>query len=139
MMNFKDWINKKYRDYLEMHGEYRSITDFAEWVGTTQQTMSSWMNGSRVPNRQNSIEKLISRYGLEVEDILGHQTPRIDYSPMSEAPEDVRRRFTAAISDANQRYRKAGERGEELSDEQADRVLMESLAKYGFNSNATIP
>ena len=136
-MNFKAWINQKYIDYLQQQGEHRSVTEFAHWVGTSQSTMNAWINGYRVPNRQKTVELLIKKFGIEAQEILGTFEPRSDYRVLSEAPSDVRKRLTAAISDANQQYRAAADRGLDLSDEQAEHILREAMSKYGFFSNET--
>lgn len=139
MMSFKDWINQKYIDYLQTHGEHRTITEFAEWVGVAQVTMSHWMNGNREPGRQKSIDILVSRFGPDVYSVIGKETTRYDYKPLSEAPDWLRESFSAAISEANQQYRAAAEAGRSLSESEARAIINESMAKYGFSDNANLP
>ena len=138
-MEFKDWINQKYFEYLQQYGVRSTITEFAAHIGTTQTTLSSWMNGTRIPGRQKSIDLLVSKFGPEVYEIIGKDKPVFGYEPMSEAPPEVRKRLTAALSEANQQYRLSAERGKQLSDAEAERILHASLYKYGFFSREIDP
>ena len=136
-MNFQDWINQKYIDYLQTQGERRTVEEFASWIGVGKSTMSQWMNGIGTPGRQKSIDLLVSRFGEETYQVIGKQKIKMNYSPISEAPADVRKRITAALSHANQQYRAAAEQGTDLSDEQAEHILREAMSKYGFFENDT--
>lgn len=139
MISFKDWINQKYIDYLQSHGEHRTITEFAEYIGVSQGTMSAWMNGTRTPGRQKTIDLMISVFGPEVYAVIGKETTRYDYKPLSEAPSWLRESFSAAISEANQQYRAAAEAGTPLSESEALAIIRESMAKYGFSDNSNTP
>jgi transcriptional regulator with XRE-family HTH domain len=45
------------RQYLDDHG--MSVTDFADWLGTTRQTVSAWLNGRKTPSDKHKA--LIAR------------------------------------------------------------------------------
>ena len=71
-MKFSDWITHKYVEWRgNAIGREKSIKNFAEYVGVSQPLMSKWMkpDGS-IPDSQETISKLIARFGSEVYDIL---------------------------------------------------------------------
>ena len=132
-MNYKDWINQKYIAYLQQHGEHRTISEFAEFVGVHKSTMSAWMNGTRFPSHQKTIERLAARFGPEVYQVVGKQSTQTGYKPLSEAPSWIRERYAAATSEANQRFRKIAEEEErEPTAEEAAQIFREVFAKYGI-------
>jgi predicted DNA-binding protein YlxM (UPF0122 family) len=67
MLEFWEWITKKYVDYRgDAIGQDRSITEFANWVGVSQQTMSGWVKkGGKLPRSQKSITNLVKKFGPE--------------------------------------------------------------------------
>jgi len=78
LMRFSDWITLKYVEWRgNAVGREKTISDFAEYIGVSQSLMSLWMKpkGGSVPRSQDSISKLIARYGVEVYDILNIATP----------------------------------------------------------------
>ncbi len=73
MMEFSEWINRK---FVEWRGPSRkTVTDFAEYIGVPQQTMTHWMTPkSAIPHAKN-LKKLVARYGNEVYEVMGLQSP----------------------------------------------------------------
>jgi transcriptional regulator with XRE-family HTH domain len=76
-VSFHEWIMKKYVAWRgDAVGNERSITEFASYIGVSQQLMSNWMKpGGNVPKSKKSIDALARVYGLEVYDVLGLQRP----------------------------------------------------------------
>lgn len=84
-MDFSEWITKKYVEWRgPAIGRERTITEYAEWLGITQQTVSSWMQpDGKVATSKKSIQKLAEKYGDEVYFALGI-LPN-DYDPTDHA------------------------------------------------------
>jgi transcriptional regulator with XRE-family HTH domain len=98
IMEFREWMNKK---YIEWRGDSRgTISEFAEYIGVRQPVMSKWMNkGGTMPDA-SSLAKIASKFGVEVYDVLGLPRPmdsmtsqekyRELLSILDELPEDRR-------------------------------------------------
>lgn len=76
-MEFKDWITQKYREWRgDAVGRERNMTEYAEWLGVSQPSVSNWMSGTYKPEEQKSVDALANRYGIEVYEALGIDVPR---------------------------------------------------------------
>jgi len=136
-MEFKEWITSKFLDYERQIGQRATITQFADHIGVAQSVLSQWMNGTRSPGNKKSIEKLAAVFGPEVYEVVGKSSTVFNYDPISEAPPEIKSKFSAALAAANQRYREAAEAGTKLSESEAAQILVESMAKYGFSNRST--
>jgi transcriptional regulator with XRE-family HTH domain len=76
-MEFKQWLEMKYLNWQHDNGSRKTVLEFAEYLGSTQQTVSGWMNGTRKPQGEN-IELLAHKLGIEVYDVLGLPRPDRD-------------------------------------------------------------
>lgn len=76
-MEFRQWIEMKYLDWQRRQGSRKTILQFAEYLGSTQQTVSGWINGTRKPVG-DSVRLLADKFGLEVYDVLGLERPNAD-------------------------------------------------------------
>lgn len=47
-----------------------SQEEFAKAIGTTQGTVSKWLNGTQEP-RYCQLQKIVSTYGIEADRVLG--------------------------------------------------------------------
>ncbi len=76
-MQFYEWITKKYIQWRgDAVGRDRTVKDFADWIGVSNQLMSYWMRKDGIiPRHQKTINKLVSKYGPEVYDVLGIPRP----------------------------------------------------------------
>ncbi|MCD4751911.1 MAG: helix-turn-helix domain-containing protein [Anaerolineaceae bacterium] len=133
-MEFKTYINKKFLEYEHQCGGRKTITEFAEFLGVSQQSLSNWMNGTNAPSRQKSVELLASIFGPEVYDVIGKSSTVFHFDPLSEAPPEVKSKLSAALAHANQQYRAVADSGLRLSESEASRILAESMSRYGFSS-----
>ena len=134
-MDFSDWITRKYIEWRgDAIGNTRTITEFAEWIGVSQQLMSGWMKrGGRVPRHQQTISKLAGRFGEEVYDVLGLERPDVPI-PLDQLPASVRERLEAAIREINAVF---VERDIEADSPEAIRVTIEIMDRYGFSFRET--
>ena len=72
MVNFGDWITRKYIDWRgDAIGHEGTVSAFSEWVGVKPSLMSQWMSGTKTPTSVKSINTLTGRFGSEVYDVLG--------------------------------------------------------------------
>jgi transcriptional regulator with XRE-family HTH domain len=77
MSEFPDWLKRKYLDWQHDQGDLKTMIQFAEYLGVTQQSLSAWVNGKSPPTGDNLL-KLADKLGYEVYDILGVELPVSD-------------------------------------------------------------
>lgn len=130
-MDFHDWINQK---FVEWRGKTRkTVTDFAAYVGVSQQVMTGWMKpGGTLPS-PNNIKKLVKRFGLETYDVLDLQRPGERIS-RNQLPPAFRDRLDRAEADVNAELARRGLTGEMP---EAERITIEIFERYGFKYIAT--
>lgn len=104
VIEFSDWITKKYVDWRgDAIGKDRSITEFALWIGVSQQTMSGWMKkGGKNPRSKTSISALVDRFGSEVYEILDLPMPDSDF-PIELLPSELQIDLRMALKEIKQR------------------------------------
>ncbi len=91
-MKWKDFINQKYLDWRgDKIGNDGSITQFAIYVGVSQQLMNKWLAGS-VPTQEDKIERLVELYGDEVLIVLG----KLQDEVLITVPKELRQEFVEA-------------------------------------------
>ena len=76
-MEFKKFLEGKYLDWQRASGGRKTVLEFANYLGVSQQSVSNWWNGDRIPQGEN-IKKLADKLGLEVYDVLGLSRPNPD-------------------------------------------------------------
>lgn len=126
--NFTKWINEK---FFEWRGaSRRGVTDFAEYVGVSQQTMSLWLNGDR-GNRLSpqSIAKLAEKFP-DVYEAVGLTGP----SRMRYLPSSMRRRLEQAQAQTERCLRERGLTGE---DPEAEEIAIRIFERHGFKYTET--
>lgn len=74
----KRLLNKKYLEWQQQIQERKTITEFAEYLGFPQSTVSFWMNAARLVKKREDIEQLASMIGFEIYDVLGKERPDLD-------------------------------------------------------------
>ncbi len=128
MLDFWEWITKKYVEYRgDAVGQDRSITEFAGWLGVSQQTMSGWMKkGGKLPRSQKSITALVNKFGPEAYDILGLPRPEASFS-LESLPTDLQTEFRLALDEIK---RKLGSIDPDSPD--GDALVQSILRKHGF-------
>lgn len=72
--NFRQYLELKYLEWQREIGGRKTVIEFANYLGVSQQVLSSWWNKDRVPQGEN-IQKLANKLGLEVYDVLGLKRP----------------------------------------------------------------
>lgn len=68
------WLDKKFLDWQYQQGGSRTLTEFADWLGIPQSSLSNYMTGFRAPN-EKAAYKLGAKLGWEIFDLLGLQRP----------------------------------------------------------------
>lgn len=128
LMEFSDWINAK---FIEWCGKKRrTITEFAQYLGVGQPSLSKWMNKKGVMPDPKSITKLAEKIGPEVYDVLGLVRPGESSIPFDSLPTDFRRR----LADADRELlRRRAERNITNPDSpEAVALAREVFEQYGF-------
>lgn len=75
--NFRQFLEGKYLEWQQREGGRKTVFEFAEYLGVSQSTVSTWWNETRMPQGDN-IRKLAAKLGLEVYDVLGLPRPDED-------------------------------------------------------------
>jgi len=73
-LEFRQWLELKFLEWQRNQGGRKTVLQFAEFLGVSQQAASSWMNGTRLP-QGDYLRKLADKLGLEVYDVLGLERP----------------------------------------------------------------
>ena len=60
----KRLMNKRYLEWQQKIQERKTITEFADYLGFPQSTVSFWMNGARLVKKKEDIEQLASSVGF---------------------------------------------------------------------------
>lgn len=76
-MKFNDWITEKYVDWRgNAIGRERSIKEFSDWIGVSNQLMTYWMmQDGKIPKHKKTIDKLVNKFGSEVYVVLEIPSP----------------------------------------------------------------
>jgi transcriptional regulator with XRE-family HTH domain len=126
---FRDFIRDK---FAEWRGKGRdTLVDFAAYIGVSQQLMSNWYNGNfKRPPTADSYKLLISKYGIEVYDVLGIPRPS-EEDVLSALPPE----YASAVKSALDEVRASGvNKGKEIASpediEKINAILEKHLGKY---------
>lgn len=76
-MDFPKFLEMKFVDWQKAEGGRKTLYEFAQYLGISQVTLSSWMNKTRSPNKENAVT-LSAILGMEVFDILEISRPDPD-------------------------------------------------------------
>jgi len=123
MKAFEDYLHKKMFERGVELGRFITAREFAEWLGFSATTYSSWVNGGSVPSLENLI-KLSSRLGDEVYEAAGYQRP--DISPYS-LPDGLRSKLESFVSELSEAVKDVPDG----SPEQA-RIVKSLMDKFGL-------
>lgn len=74
VVNFPEYIEKKYLEWQTQQGKRKSIEEFAVFLGVSQPTLSLWMNGRRKPS-ERIADHLANILGNEIYDVLEIERP----------------------------------------------------------------
>lgn len=64
-------VRRFHQEGISHPGKFKSLVEFGKWLGVKQSTFSTWCNDSKVPQDSTTIDRLASKLGVEVYDILG--------------------------------------------------------------------
>lgn len=72
VVDFNEWMSAKYREWRgDAIGRDRTMTEFAEYIGVSQQLMSDWTKqGGKTPKSLKTISKLFAVYGDEIWEVV---------------------------------------------------------------------
>lgn len=70
-----EWLTQKFFVWQQEHGEIKTQTEFAEYLGIPQSTLSNWIKGG-FEAKGRSLERVAARLNdFEIYDILGLERP----------------------------------------------------------------
>lgn len=81
---FKDFINRKFIEWMAESGERRTVTQFADYLDVNQGDLSHWLKGNRTPSGE-SLDKVAAKLGREAYQIAGKPEPMPDSSLLKRA------------------------------------------------------
>lgn len=76
-MKFTQYLEMKFLEWQQQQGGRKTVKEFAAYIGVSQSAISTWWNGERQPEGE-SLQKIASKLGMEVYDVLGHPRPDPD-------------------------------------------------------------
>lgn len=74
METFSKYLRHKFWEWQKEVEKPMRWNQFAEYLGVSPQTMSSWVNGGVLPGAEHAL-RLADKLGYEVYDILGIEPP----------------------------------------------------------------
>ena len=133
-MNFNDYLTQKYVDWRgDAIGRERSLKDFADWIGISNQLLTYWMRpNGKIPKHKKTIDKLVIKFGPEIYDMLGLTRP--DTIPLDQLPKQVHDRLTAAVYEVNSELESRGLSG---ASPEAEDIVIKIFEKHGFKYTHT--
>lgn len=125
----KDWMNKKFLEWQMKSGSHQTISDFAEFLGFKQGTVSFWLNGNRTPSYENALQICSKLHDYSLFDVMSIDSIHL---PVGNLPDPLRNRLTLALREVN-----ATLSGADLSQDEAMQITREILARFGVTVNTT--
>ena len=131
-MSFHQWIKSKYLEWRgDAIGRDKSISQFAEYIGIPQPTVSTWMLGKNEPKDERSIRALADRFGPDVFDVLNVDPGQWGTSYL---PVDLRRRLEHAVRETSQAL---ALRHLSADDPLAEQLAIKIFERHGFKYSST--
>lgn len=81
----------------------RTLEDFANYLDVNRSLLSYWINGSRVPSKEN-IEKIAYRLGNEIYDVLEMERPNAHLQKINRLWEFIPEDIQIKIADEAAKY-----------------------------------
>lgn len=73
-MSVEDWLSRKFLEWEREQGSRKTAVEFAEYLGVSQPSLSSWMSGRYAPKGKN-LSRLAEKLGYDIYDALGLPRP----------------------------------------------------------------
>ena len=131
MLDFQDWITRKFVDWRK--DTRRNVSDFAQYLNVSQPTVSAWINGTRgKPTSKKVVSSLVDHFGAEVYAVLGLPLPDQDPREALLAagfPTEYVDRFLAARLDFTAEL---ASKGIETDSPEAKQIVKDAFARHGI-------
>lgn len=82
-MEFKDWLEQKYLEWMVQGGKRQTLTAFAKYLGLSQSLVNQYLNGKISTPSEDSVHKIAKQLGPEVYDVLGLVQPDPDLQALN--------------------------------------------------------
>jgi transcriptional regulator with XRE-family HTH domain len=73
-ITFAEWLHKKFIQWEQERGRRGTVTEFARYLGLSQQLLSSYMSGAYVPKGEK-LGLIAEKLGAEAYDVMGLPRP----------------------------------------------------------------
>jgi transcriptional regulator with XRE-family HTH domain len=129
MQDFGKWLTGKYLVWQVELGERKTLTEFAEYLGVSQSTVSAWMLGDHKPKSSQNVARLADKFGYEVYDLLGLPQPFVIRSQPSSAARALMNLPPVIQEAVEATAQQVEKQGDKLDEQAVARLLIESLEK----------
>ena len=127
------WFRNQFLRYEQASGERKTISEFADWLGITQQTCSTYMNGTRKPSYDSAIKICRKMGDWSLFRILNYSLPEKVEIPLEDLPPDLAERLRDALLELSETIKS---NGIDVESDRAAKVSKEILEKHGFIVNS---
>jgi len=100
---FSQFLERKYLEWQIDVGKRISQAEFAKLIGISRASLTMWMNGDHLPDRENA-GKLASFFGPEVFDVLNLPRPDPDLQTLSRLWPNLPAETRHAIREQAEKY-----------------------------------
>ncbi len=122
-----DWFTRAFIKFQNNQSKRVSITEFGEFLGKTQPTISAYLNGTRKPSYESAKEISLILEDQTILDILGYARSG-DLVPFSSLPPAFLERLKSIDAEILKTLR---DRGITEYSAEAEQIASEILEKHG--------
>lgn len=123
---FRKWFNRKWSEWDAQQAKRSTQQELADWLSIPRSSVAQYASGRKVAEGVN-LWRIADKFGDDIYSILGLDRP-VDQS-YSSLPGDFGLRLEAARVESERLLR---ERGLVGGMPEAERVVIETFAKFGF-------
>lgn len=119
--DFAQLLEQYFLDWQIDRGERCTLKEFAEYLDMNPAQISQWINGRRIPSKEN-IDKLAIILGPEVYDALDLPRPDPTLVYINEKWDQVPAEIQHHVKEIIEKYLSKGESFEEITTENTDQL-----------------
>ncbi|MCE5207218.1 MAG: hypothetical protein LLG42_02790 [Chloroflexi bacterium] len=117
-----EWLQSKFEGWRYQKGVRKTLTEFAAYIGITEERLLAFLDGSELPKGAN-LAKLGGTLGFEIYELMGIKTSLI----LDTLPPLFRVRFASAFTEY---YETITAQSLEIDSPEAQATLNEMMKKY---------
>lgn len=118
------WLQARFEDWRYQKGVRKTVTEFASYIGISEDLLLRLMNGSDTP-KGSSLAKIAGMLGYDVYELVGIKTSEM----LDALPPICRIRFASAFTDYFETIK-----AEEIDKDspEAQKIFREKMKKYNL-------